>query len=136
MADRWTVTGGTAGNSITLELNATTVVGKLQKLYYAFTKKSNNLVGIMQEVANIGATYAKNNHRWQNQTGDAERGLVGGATWESSTVVTAAVAHSVYYGVYLEYSFQRRYAILEEAIQYAAQQLGDYLKGGVNIALK
>ena len=61
--------------------------------------------------------YAKSNKPWKNRTGDAQSLLNGKSTWESNDVLDMAIAHGVYYGVYLETrrDFQGKYKILEEA---------------------
>lgn len=130
----WTLTSK-SGN-VKLELNAKGVMGKIQKLYYNFSRNNRYMEELMLEIANIGARYAKSNHKWRNQTGDAEKGLKGSSQWESKTTVTAAISHSVYYGVYLERGFQRRYAILEDSARYAAGFLADKLSNNIKVSIK
>lgn len=134
---RWTVSvKGNGNGNATLTIDANTVFGKLQKLYYATKKGSKDMEVIMQDIATIGESYAKSNHRWQNQTGDAERGLTGTVGWEGNNQVSVVLAHTVDYGVYLELGFQKRYAILEESARYASGFLGDRLKGGIEVIIK
>jgi hypothetical protein len=61
--------------------------------------------------------YAKSNKPWKNRTGDAQSLLNGKSSWESDDILDMAIAHGVYYGVYLETrrDFQGKYKILEEA---------------------
>jgi hypothetical protein len=59
------------------------------------------------------------NHRWQNQTGNAERGLtclVADGARGGQDGYRLVNLHGVPYGIYLEFAFQGRYAILREAI--------------------
>lgn len=135
--NRWqaSVSTGDLGN-VGLTLEANTVVGKLQKLYYGTRRGSVQLQQVMEDIARIAEQYAKANHRWTNRTGDAERGITGTADWESDTRVAMTLSHTVDYGVYLELAFQKRYAILEESTEYAAAFLGDRLKGGIDVVIK
>lgn len=64
--------------------------------------------------------YMKTNHRWQNRTGQAEAGLyadfyeedLSGSDYIPVTL-GITLGHGVYYGQYLEQSFEGNYAILE-----------------------
>lgn len=59
--------------------------------------------------------YAKDNARWENQTGDARRKFQGYSIWSSPNVLQIGVSHNVPYGVWLELANERKYSILEEA---------------------
>jgi hypothetical protein len=59
--------------------------------------------------------YSRQTARWQDRTGHARAGLNGGSFWESPEILKIYIAHSKSYGVFLELSMDRRFAILEEA---------------------
>lgn len=59
--------------------------------------------------------YAQKNRRWTDRTGYAKMLLQSVVATVGKKEIQSIVAHGVDYGVYLEYSFNRRYAILEEA---------------------
>lgn len=74
--------------------------------------------------------YMKSHHPWRNRTGAAERGL--SAKLSSSRmkyVQTIQLSHGVPYGVYLEYSMGRRFAIIEPTIRLKAPEIVNDLKG-------
>lgn len=133
---KWEVnTTQSDGTKVNISVDATNFAAKMQKLYYAFSPKSAQLENLMQETVDIGAEYAKKYHLWKNRTGMAEKSLYGSVSWERNSVV-GNIGHGVSYGVYLELAFQRRYAILEEAAQYAARYLETAVQDGIGKALK
>lgn len=81
--------------------------------------------------------YMKANHPWQNRTGNAERGLSG--KLQSSRmgfVQTIELAHGVPYGVYLEYSMERRFAIIEPTIRLKGPEIVRDLQGQMHMFVK
>lgn len=61
--------------------------------------------------------FARTRSIWQNRTGNARKFLLGGAEVVDKNTVAAFVGHGVEYGIYLEYRWQRKYAILEKSVQ-------------------
>lgn len=59
--------------------------------------------------------YAKENRKWTDRTGRARQSLNGSA-FRIDNGYRIQIAHGVYYGVYLEYAHERKYAILERTI--------------------
>ena len=59
--------------------------------------------------------YAKKNRKWTDRTGRARQSLKGSA-FRIENGYRIQIAHGVYYGVYLEYAHERKYAILERTI--------------------
>ena len=59
--------------------------------------------------------YAKKNRKWTDRTGRALQSLKGSA-FRIDNGYRIQIAHGVYYGVYLEYAHERKYAILERTI--------------------
>lgn len=74
--------------------------------------------------------YMKANHPWKNRTGAAEAGL--SARVQSSNlnyVQTITLEHGVPYGKYLEYSMERRFAIIEPTIRLKGPEIVGDLQG-------
>lgn len=69
-------------------------------------------------------SYAKKNARWTDRTGNARQRLKGSIRWEQSALI-AAISHNVDYGMWLELCNEKKYAILEEALESQAQNLLD-----------
>lgn len=70
--------------------------------------------------------YAKQNHPWTNRTGNAERGLntsvsKSSAGWTQS--ISLSHGSDIYYGVYLENSMGRRFAIIEPTVRVFSSRL-------------
>ena len=87
-------------------------------------KAAAGITKYMSEKAHQMETYAKQNHPWTNRTGNAEAGLhahktSSGVGWSQ----TIELKHSVYYGVYLEYSMGKRFAIIEPTIRVFSPRL-------------
>lgn len=95
-------------------------------------KPSGALLGICDVFIKQAEGYAKNNARWQNRTGDARRGLTGRVETEGRNIINNILSYDVYYGVYLELSYGRKYAIVEEAIRsqeaFLQEQLDLYFR--------
>ena len=68
--------------------------------------------------------YAKNNAKWTDRTGNARQRLKGSTRWEQDALI-AAISHNVDYGMWLELCHEKKYAILEEALNSQAQNLLD-----------
>jgi hypothetical protein len=66
-----------------------------------------------QQFAAKGEAYAKKNARWKDRTGNARQGLFG-YVLEDGNDMKVRTAHTMDYGVYLEYANSGKYAILEE----------------------
>ena len=80
----------------------------------AFKRKATSIAGKM-------TNYAKSNRPWIDRTGKARAGL------STKTEITAEhikieISHQVYYGVYLEFGMERRFAILEPTVRIFAPQ--------------
>jgi hypothetical protein len=81
----------------------------------------------------------KSNHPWQNRTGNAERGLSAKlSSSKAQYVQTIELSHGVSYGVYLEYSMEKRYAIIEPTMRLMGPRIVDDLsmKLGMFVGLK
>lgn len=75
-------------------------------------------------------SYAKKNRPWTDRTSRARQGLRGYTERKNIGSVDVCVAHSVDYGIYLEYAHEKKYAILWPTIQTKAN---DILKGFRNM---
>lgn len=75
-------------------------------------------------------SYMKANRPWHDRTGAARAGL--SARLSSSRmnyVQTIELSHGVPYGVYLEYSMERRFAIIEPTIRIKGPEIVNDLQG-------
>lgn len=76
--------------------------------------------------------YARANARWEDRTGDARAGLKGivvdAVNGEGFTI---AFGHSVYYGFFLEYKYGGQYAIINETVNWASNQLAERMSTNV-----
>lgn len=80
--------------------------------------------------------YMKANHPWQNRTGDAELYLGAELHEEyekgnenAEAVVGLELSHGVSYGVYLEYSMEQRFAILEPTVRLKGPEVIRNMQG-------
>lgn len=81
--------------------------------------------------------YMKANHPWRNRTGAAEAGLSAKVTSSPKNYVQRIrLAHGVPYGVYLEYSMERRYAIIEPTIRIKGPEIISDLHDKLGLFIK
>lgn len=78
---------------------------------------------LLETAAKKMEAWAKLNRPWTDRTGRARSGLLGYAYWENKEVVAAVISHSVDYGVFLELAHERRFAILEQAIEEHKEEI-------------
>lgn len=90
-----------------------TVIANMYK--WAQLKRAG-VEGVSKIAASQAQNYARTHKRWNDITGNARAGLNGGSFWETMAILKIFMAHSVDYGVYLELAHDRKYQILEEAI--------------------
>lgn len=65
-------------------------------------------------------TYGRTNRRWEDRTHEAKKRLK--ATVKPiGTGYRIEFAHGVDYGIYLEMKYNKKYAILQESVDYVAQ---------------
>ena len=62
------------------------------------------------------AQYSKANARWTDRTANARQGLKGGSLWRNTAQMIIYIAHRVSYGVFLELSHEKRFAILQPTV--------------------
>lgn len=78
-------------------------------------KFENKFDAALYQFANNGAqkmeAYAKQNRPWTDRTGRARQSLKGSA-YRVNKGYRLEIAHGVSYGIYLEYKYNRKYAIL------------------------
>ena len=74
--------------------------------------------------------YMKSHAPWTDRTGNARRGLKATVSQSKKKFVTTMeLSHSVYYGIYLEYYYGKRYAIIEPTIRVKGPDLVRDLQG-------
>ena len=86
---------------------------------------ARNITGKIQKKARKEAI-------WQDRSGDARKGLMGGTQWDSFTALIIYLAHSMEYGPYLELCNDGKYAIIEKTINSFRKELYDSLKRVMN----
>lgn len=96
----------------------------LKRLDAMQAKTRASLQIIADSAAKAMEEYAKRNARWTDRTGNARQRLKGSTRWEQSALI-AAISHNVDYGMWLELCNEKKYAILEEALESQAQNLLD-----------
>ena len=96
----------------------------LNKLESMKQKTRASLQIIADSAVRAMESYAKTNARWTDRTGNARQRLKGQTRWEESALI-AAITHNVDYGIWLELCHEKKYAILEEALNSQAQNLLD-----------
>lgn len=93
-----------------------------------FGTKMNAALRIYAETAAKDfESHAKRNRPWKDRTGRARQGLTGyvtpkGNSWRIN------IAHTVDYGIWLEYARNKKYAILEPTVRLKAKDVLDGLK--------
>lgn len=71
-------------------------------------------------------SYAKANRPWTDRTSRARQGLKGYTENEKVNSIDMCIAHSVDYGIFLEYAHEKKYAILWPTIKNKSNEI---LKG-------
>ena len=96
----------------------------LNRLNSMQQKTRASLEIIADSAAKAMERYAKSNARWTDRTGNARQRLQGNTRWDETALI-AAISHNVDYGMWLELCNEKKYAILEEALNSQAQNLLD-----------
>lgn len=112
-----------------IEFDISEVMNAFKDIDKKFTANDYSAITMLLETAaKKMESWAKMNRPWKDRTNRARLGLTGYAYWESKKVVAAVIAHTVDYGVYLELAHQRKYAILEQAIEEHKDEIEDAVK--------
>ena len=86
----------------------------------------------VEAVAKVSAAtmqnYARQNRRWEDQSGHARAELHGGSYWQTMDTMMIYVAHGMSYGVYLELANEGHYSILEESVNVHRQEIFNNIK--------
>ena len=88
-----------------------------------FGTKTNAALRIYAETAAKDfESYAKSHRPWTDRTGRARQGLTGYVT-SNGTGWRVNIAHTVDYGIWLEYAREKKYAILEPTVRLKADEV-------------
>ncbi len=79
-------------------------------------KVKNGVVSVMREEAKSLKDYMKLNRPWTDRTGNARAGLRADVNYYGGDYVSITLSHGVYYGVYLEYAMEKRFAIINPTL--------------------
>lgn len=88
----------------------------ITNMYKWAEMKRAGVEGASRVAAAHAQNYARTNKRWKDQTGNARGMLNGGMFWETMAILKIFMSHGVEYGIYLELAHDRKYQILEEAL--------------------
>jgi hypothetical protein len=77
----------------------------------------------LKDDANAMVNYAKSNAPWTDRTGNARAGLRSYVTETKNNLFRIILSHGVYYGVYLEYYYEGRFAIILPTIEVYAPEI-------------
>lgn len=80
-------------------------------------KMRAGLLLITKQVAKNMERWAKNNAKWTDRTTNARKGLNADAKWENYIELVVRMSHKVDYGTWLELAHEKKYAILQPAIE-------------------
>lgn len=80
---------------------------------------------LCQTSALIMQSYAQEHRPWTDRTGHARQRLKGTASHPGKNTWVLTLAHGVDYGIWLEFAHERKYAIIEPAIQTKAPEIMD-----------
>jgi hypothetical protein len=73
--------------------------------------------------------HAKRTANWIDRTGNARKGLTGGAVLvENEGYISLYIAHTVDYGPYLEKGFAGRYSVLQPTIDSHKDDIASWVK--------
>ena len=92
---------------------------------------ADNFAEAMEDTAQLLEDYAKANAPWNDRTGNARRGLKGEFKRLSATEFQVELSHSVHYGVFLEFGFGGRYAIIEPTLSANKETIRGIMKSKV-----
>lgn len=117
-------------------------VANLQEglLRYAWASRGKLKKYLENDVCPMLERYMKSNHRWQNRTGTAERGLTADVVESAKGVkdddysLSVRVYHTAYhngfpYGEMLEHAYNEQYAILEPTVRNKGGEVIESMRG-------
>lgn len=100
-----------------LKIDAVGLVQGLERLQ----SKSDLAVRALAETGALKMqSYAQKNARWTDRTGAARQRL-NGSVEKRVNGYAIAIAHGVQYGIYLEFDYEKRYAILPDTLREVGQ---------------
>ena len=85
---------------------------------------------LAQEAESLEA-YMKLNRPWTDRTGNARAGLKAEVEGVGTDKPSIVLSHSVYYGVYLEYAMERRFAIINPTVMSQGHRVVQAFEGTI-----
>jgi hypothetical protein len=90
----------------------------LTKNLGTFDSRMQHVVtGVLEYAKPEATTYAKENAPWTDRTGNARKGLHSGTDYGPGWA-ELYIAHSMYYGIFLEVCNSGKYRIIEPTVRY------------------
>lgn len=97
--------------TITFRIDTTSIKNGLDRML-----SQAALLVYCETVAKKFESYAKHNRPWKDRTGRARQGLTG-YVQNTGKGFKICIAHTVDYGIWLEYARERKYSILEPTVR-------------------
>lgn len=86
---------------------------------------------ILQTEAQYLEEYMKLNRPWTDRTGNARSGLKAEVEGLGGDQLSIVLSHSVYYGVYLEYAMEQRFAIINPTVMSQGHRVVQAFEGEI-----
>lgn len=108
-------------SGITVDTNSITTVIRNIRQHESKLKQAIKI--LTDSAARKMEAWAKTNAKWVDRTGNARQFIKGEAVWVSNTKIQIALSHNVNYGIWLELAMERKFSILEDAIEQNKDEL-------------
>lgn len=93
-------------------------------------------VGLAFDAAEpIGTSYARQNAPWKDRTGNARNGLFARHVSDPMVMHTLVIYHSMHYGIFLEFRWSGKYAIIGPTTIHMSQILSEMVVAAVQRAV-
>jgi hypothetical protein len=114
-----------------LKIDISSMNAVLKNIEVQEAKVKTALLAVTNVVALKMEAWAKQNAPWTDRTGTARRNLKAHVSFAEANKLVISMSHHVDYGVWLELAHERKYSILEKAIE---QHKVDFIRQWQRIA--